>query len=63
MDSTFTLALLTAMNVRTVGAKVVANLGGDKVKATVRFLPVTRSIQNPPCFRSASQKAGRIKES
>ena len=33
VDSTFTLALLTGMSVRTVSAKVVANLGGDKVKA------------------------------
>ena len=29
-----TLALLTGMSVRTVSAKVVANLGWDKVKAT-----------------------------
>jgi itaconyl-CoA hydratase len=34
VDSTFTLALLTGMSVRTVCAKVVANLGWDKVKAT-----------------------------
>ena len=34
VDSTFTLALLTGMSVRTVIAKVVANLGWDKVKAT-----------------------------
>jgi itaconyl-CoA hydratase len=34
VDSTFTLALLTGMGVRTVSAKVVANLGWDKVKAT-----------------------------
>src|SRR6202795_4834548 len=34
VDSTFTLALLTGMSVRTVGANVVANLGWDKVKAT-----------------------------
>jgi itaconyl-CoA hydratase len=34
MDSTFTLALVTGMSVRTVSAKVVANLGWDKVKAT-----------------------------
>ena len=33
-DSTLTLALLTGMSVRTVSAKVVANLGWDKVKAT-----------------------------
>ena len=32
VDSTFTLALLTGMSVRTVSAKVVANLGWDKVK-------------------------------
>ena len=34
VDSTFTLALLTGMSVRTVSAKVVANLGWDKVKVT-----------------------------
>ena len=34
VDSTFTLALLTGMSVRSVSGKVVANLGWDKVKAT-----------------------------
>lgn len=34
VESTFTFALLTGMSVRTVSAKVVANLGWDKVKAT-----------------------------
>src|SRR6266851_5657352 len=34
VDSTFTLALLTGMSVRSVSAKVVANLGWDKVRAT-----------------------------
>lgn len=34
VDSTFTLALLTGMSVRTVSAKVVANLGWNNVKAT-----------------------------
>jgi itaconyl-CoA hydratase len=34
VDSTFTLALITGMSVRTVSAKVVANLGWDKVKVT-----------------------------
>src|SRR3974377_397208 len=34
VDSTCTLALLTGMSVRTVSAKVVANLGWDRVKAT-----------------------------
>ena len=34
IDSTLTVALLTAMSVRTVGANVAANLGWDKVKAT-----------------------------
>jgi itaconyl-CoA hydratase len=34
MDSTFTLALVTGMSVRTVSAKVVANLGWNKVNAT-----------------------------
>lgn len=37
VDSTFTLALLTGMSVRTVSAKVVANLGWDKVQASIRF--------------------------
>ena len=34
VDSTFTLAVVTGMSVRTVSAKVVANLGWDKVKAS-----------------------------
>jgi itaconyl-CoA hydratase len=34
VDSTFTLALVTGMSVRTISAKAVANLGWDKVKAT-----------------------------
>jgi itaconyl-CoA hydratase len=34
VDSTFTLALLTGMSVRTFSAKVVANLGWNNVKAT-----------------------------
>jgi itaconyl-CoA hydratase len=33
VNSTFTLALLTGMSVRTVSAKAVANLGWDKVRA------------------------------
>lgn len=32
VDSTLTLAIVTGMSVRTVSAKVVANLGWDKVK-------------------------------
>src|SRR6202045_1356908 len=34
VDSTLTIAMLTGMSVRTVSAKVVANLGWDKVRAT-----------------------------
>ena len=34
VDSTFTLALLSGMSVRSVSGKVVANLGWDKVMAT-----------------------------
>ena len=34
VDSTFTLALLTGMSVRTVSGKVVANLGWDKVRVS-----------------------------
>src|SRR6202045_5219779 len=39
VDSTLTLALLTGMSVRTVSAKVVANLGWDKVKGTHPVIP------------------------
>ena len=34
VDSTLTLAIVTGMSVRTISAKVVANLGWDKVKLT-----------------------------
>ena len=34
VDSTLTISLLTGMSVHSVSAKVVANLGWDKVKAT-----------------------------
>jgi itaconyl-CoA hydratase len=34
VNSTFTLAVLTGMSVRTVSAKVVANLGWDKVRSS-----------------------------
>ena len=34
VDSTLTIAMLTGMSVRTVSAKVVANLAWDKVRAT-----------------------------
>lgn len=34
LDSALTVALLTAMSVRTVGGKVGANLGWDRVRAT-----------------------------
>src|ERR1700683_2727683 len=34
VDATLTIAMLTGMSVRTVSAKVVANLGWDKVRAT-----------------------------
>lgn len=34
MNSTFTLAVVTGMSVRTVSSRVVANLGWDKVKAS-----------------------------
>src|SRR6266403_913043 len=34
VDSTLTIAMLTGMSVKTVSAKVVANLGWDKVRAT-----------------------------
>jgi itaconyl-CoA hydratase len=40
VNSAFTLALLTGMSVRTVSAKVVANLGWDKVKATAPVFAV-----------------------
>lgn len=34
VDSTFTLALVTAMSVNSISGKVVANLGWDKVRLT-----------------------------
>ena len=34
MNSTFTLAVITGMSVRTISSRVVANLGWDKVKAS-----------------------------
>ena len=56
IDSTLTVALLTAMSVRTVGANVVANLGWDKVKTRhVRSSSGTHSMPNPRSYRSASQ--------
>ena len=57
VDSTFTLALLTGMSVRTVSAKVVANLGWDKVKASLRCSPATRSMPRAPCCISVSPRA------
>ena len=63
VDSTFTLALLTGMSVRTVSAKVVANLGWDKVKATHPVFAGERSMRKARCFRSASPRAARPKES
>jgi itaconyl-CoA hydratase len=57
VDSTFTLALLTGMSVRTVSAKVVANLGWDKVKATHPvFAGDTLYAESTDC-RSASRKS------
>jgi itaconyl-CoA hydratase len=56
VDSTFTLALLTGMSVRTVSAKVVANLGWDKVKASH---PVRR--RHPLCREHRAPQA-RVKE-
>src|SRR5580704_16966634 len=63
VDSTFTLALLTGMSVRTVSAKVVANLGWDKVKATHRCSPAIRSMPRARCSINASPRAGRPRES
>jgi itaconyl-CoA hydratase len=48
VDSTFTLALLTGMSVRTVSAKVVANLGWDKVKATHPVFAGDTLYADPP---------------
>jgi itaconyl-CoA hydratase len=59
VDSTFTLALLTGMSVRTVSAKVVANLGWDKVKATHPVFAGTRSMPRARCCISTSPRAGR----
>src|SRR6202142_4237751 len=54
VDSTLTLALLTGMSVRTVSAKVVANLGWDKVKCTH---PVFVG-RHPLCGEHGRQQAG-----
>ena len=62
VDSTFTLALLTGMSVRTVSAKVVANLGWDRLRRSTRSSPAIRSMRKARCFRSASPKAARPKE-
>jgi itaconyl-CoA hydratase len=58
VDSTFTLALLTGMSVRTVSAKVVANLGWDKVKATHPVFAGILFMRNRLCCLSASQRVG-----
>src|ERR1700746_1603466 len=56
VDSTFTLALLTGMSVRTVSAKVVANLGWDKVKATHPvFAGETPYAESPVLFKRESK--------
>ena len=57
VDTTFTLALLTGMSVRTVSAKVVANLGWDKVKATHPvFAGDTLYAENPrSCHKRESK--------
>lgn len=63
VDSTFTLALLTGMSVRTVSAKVVANLGWDKVKATHPCSPVTRFMPKVRYFINACQTAAQVRGS
>jgi hypothetical protein len=55
---TLTLALLTGMSVRTVSAKVVANLGWDKVKATHPVFAGDTLYAESTCCRSASRRAG-----
>ena len=58
VDSTFTLALLTGMSVRTVSAKVVANLGWDKVQGDAsRFSPATRSMPRAKFCTNVNRKA------
>ena len=57
VDSTFTLALLTGMSVRTVSAKVVANLDPPGVRRRHALCPRAR------CSINASPRAGRPRES
>jgi itaconyl-CoA hydratase len=63
VDSTFTLALLTGMSVRTVSAKVVANLGWNKVRPPIPSSPAIRSMPRAPSFPSASPRAARLRGS
>ena len=63
VDSTFTLAVLTGMSVRTVSAKVVANLGWDKVRPPRRCSPATRSTPRRRCSRCGNPRADRPRAS
>jgi itaconyl-CoA hydratase len=63
VDSTFTLALLTGMSVRTVSAKVVANLGWDKVRATHPSSPATPFMPRARCCTNGNQEAARPRAS
>ncbi|WCS17165.1 MaoC family dehydratase [Mycobacterium marinum] len=61
VDSTLTIAMLTGMSVRTVSAKVVANLGWDNVRACHPVSQATRFTPAPPCSPNASRKVVRAK--
>ncbi len=63
VDSTFTLALLTGMSVRTVSAKVVANLGWDKCERQLRCSPAIRCMPNRRSCHVANRAAGRPRAS
>jgi itaconyl-CoA hydratase len=55
IDSTLTIALLTAMSVRTVAPMSSPTLGGTKSRRHIRSSSGTHSMPNPRCYRSASQ--------
>jgi len=63
VDSTLTLALLTGMSVRTVSAKVVANLGWDKVKATHPIFAGDTLYAESTVLSKAIRRAGQRKGS
>jgi itaconyl-CoA hydratase len=63
VDSTPTIAMLTGMSVRTVSAKVVANLGSDKVRATHPVFAGDTHYATSTVLSKRDRKAGLPKAS